>query len=113
MLGVAVPAGDGGGDPEAALALIPEADREEAAAFLDDVEHKGTAGKVHALPRPGRRPERWLFVGVGDGGEAGWRAAGAALARKAVKEAALTVLLPATIEADEVGGLAEGLWLAA
>ena len=39
MLGVAVPAGDGGGDPVAALALIPEADRDEAAAFLDDVEH--------------------------------------------------------------------------
>jgi leucyl aminopeptidase len=97
----------------AALDLLPEADRDEAAAFLDDVEHKGKAGKVHELPRPARRPERWLFVGIGDGGEAGWRSAGAALARKASKQPALTVLLPVTIQPDEVGALAEGLWLAA
>jgi leucyl aminopeptidase len=99
--------------PAAALDLIPEADRDEAAAFLDDVEHKGKAGKVEVLPRPGRRPERWLFVGIGDGGEAGWRSAGAALARKASKEPALTVVLPDTVQPDEVGALAEGLWLAA
>jgi leucyl aminopeptidase len=97
----------------AALDLLPAADRAEAAAFLDDVKHKGTAGKIHELPRPGRHPERWLFVGIGDGGEAGWRSAGAALARKASKEPALTVRLPAAIEPDEVGAVAEGLWLAA
>jgi leucyl aminopeptidase len=102
----------GGGGPAAALDLLPVANREEAAAFLDDVEHKGKAGKVHELPRPARRPERWLFVGVGDGGEAGWRSAGAALARKASKQPTLTILLPGTIQPAEVGALAEGLRLA-
>jgi len=105
----AVAAGTG---PEAALDLLPEADRAEAAAFLEDVKHKGKAGKVHELPRPARRPQRWLFVGIGDGDDAGWRSAGAALARKASKQPALTILLPATIQPDEVGALAEGLWLA-
>jgi leucyl aminopeptidase len=102
--------GDNG--PTDALELLPAADRDEAAAFLDDVEHKGKAGKVHELPRPTRRPQRWLFAGVGDGGEAGWRSAGAALARKASKEPALSILLPGGIRPDQVAALAEGLWLA-
>jgi leucyl aminopeptidase len=109
VLAIGVPSGD----LPAALALLPESDRADAAAFLDDVDHTGAAGSVHVLPRPRRRPERLLFVGIGDGDAAGWRAAGAALARSARKEPALTVLLPATVGAEAVGGLAEGLWLAA
>jgi leucyl aminopeptidase len=108
VVGIGVPADD----RDTALGLLDEADRAEAAAFLDDVDHSGSAGTIHALPRPGRRPERWLFVGTGNGGEAGWRAAGAALVRAARKEPALTVLLPADIGPAEVGGLAEGAWLA-
>ncbi len=103
---------EGAGGPAAALDLLPTANRDEAAAFLDDVEHKGTAGKVHELPRPTKRPERWLFVGIGDGGEAGWRSAGAALARKASKEPALSIFLPDAIRPEDVAALAEGLWLA-
>jgi leucyl aminopeptidase len=85
---------------------------DELSAFLVDVEHTGAPGVLHALPRPGRRPRRVLLVGVGAGDEAGWRAAGAALARAARRDAALTVALPAAAEPDAVRGLAEGLWLA-
>src|SRR5262249_1975244 len=100
------------GEVAAALALLRDADRVEAEAFLEDVEHKGGAGTLHTLARPARRPARLRFVGIGDGDTAGWRGAGAALARGARKEAALTILLPADVGADAVGGLAEGLWLA-
>jgi leucyl aminopeptidase len=110
FLGVPVPAGD----TAAAVALLPPADRAEAAAYLDDiVEHSGAAGTTHTLPRPARRPERWVFAGTGDGAEAGWRAAGAALAKAARKEATLAVALPASVTPSQVGALAEGLWLAA
>ena len=106
---LAVPAGD----HLAALARLDQHDRAEAAAFLKDVEHTGSAGVVHGLPRPARRPGRWCFVGVGDGGEAGWRAAGAALVRSARHEPAITVLLPAAASPEAIRGLGEGMWLAA
>ena len=69
-------------------------------------------GAVQLLPRPLRRPERLLVVGVGAGDEAGWRAAGAAIARTAADQAALTVAMPAGAPPEAVRGLAEGLWLA-
>ena len=53
------------------------------------------AGAVHALPRPLATPRRVLLVGAGAGDEAGWRGAGAALARAAAKDGALTILMPA------------------
>ncbi|WP_344617899.1 M17 family peptidase N-terminal domain-containing protein, partial [Dactylosporangium salmoneum] len=102
------------GSPSAALDLLKlgPADLEECATFLEDVEHSGSAGSVHILPRPGRKPSRLLFVGIGDGDEAGWRAAGAALARKARSEPSLRVLVPQDTLPEAVRGLAEGLWLA-
>jgi len=108
------------GEPSVAVELLGAAAKlrigpaglQECEAFLDDVEHSGSAGSVHSLPRPGRRPTRLLFVGIGDGDEAGWRSAGAAMAKAARSEPALTVLVPATVEPAAVRGLAEGLWLA-
>jgi leucyl aminopeptidase len=67
---------------------------------------------VHSLPRPGRRPARLLFVGIGDGDETGWRAAGAALAKSARSEASLRISVPRDTAPEAVRGLAEGLWLA-
>ncbi|HTJ32522.1 MAG TPA: leucyl aminopeptidase family protein [Dactylosporangium sp.] len=102
------------GAPSAALDLLKlgPADLAECEAFLEDVEHSGSAGTVHTLPRPARKPSRLLFVGIGEADEAGWRAAGAALARSARSETSLRVLVPQDTAADEVRGLAEGLWLA-
>jgi leucyl aminopeptidase len=87
--------------------------REEARAFLADVEHTGKAGVSHTLARPLGIPKRILFVGVGAGDEAGWRSAGAAIARSARRQRTAVVGLPPEAEPDAVRGLAEGLWLAA
>jgi len=81
-------------------------------AFLADADHSGKAGTIAALPRPLATPRRVLLVGVGDGDEHGWRAAGAALARAAAKDDELTVILPESAGAGAARGLAEGLWLA-
>jgi leucyl aminopeptidase len=82
------------------------------AAFLADTEHTGAAGTVQTLPRPGAATRRLLLVGVGAGDEAGWRSAGAALARAAQKDERLTVALPSAASPDAVRGLVEGLLLA-
>jgi leucyl aminopeptidase len=104
---------------------VPAGLAAEIAALLEQAGATGAAGSVQALPRPLERPRRLLLVGVGDGAvqvaqgsaasaaEAGWRAAGAALARAAVQERALTVALPVDVGTDAVRGLAEGLLLAA
>ncbi len=102
--------GDTGGllpiEPE-----LPAGLTEPAGRFLDDIEHTGAAGTVQALPRPGATPRRLLLVGVGDGDEAGWRAAGAGLSRVAQKDERLTVALgPA--DPGALRGLVEGLLLA-
>jgi leucyl aminopeptidase len=97
-------------------APIDDGLRAEAEALLVDAEHKGTPGAMASLPRPTRTPRRVLLVGVGDGGEAGWRTAGAAVARSAGSANALSIAMPATEDLDEaaaaVSGVAEGLWLA-
>ncbi|UWZ37342.1 leucyl aminopeptidase family protein [Dactylosporangium roseum] len=108
------------GEPTTAVSLlgsVPKlrfgpADLDECTAFLEDVGHSGSAGSVHSLPRPGRQPARLLFVGIGDGDEAGWRSAGAALAKSARSEPALIVVAPVELPPAAVRGLAEGLWLA-
>jgi leucyl aminopeptidase len=93
---------------------VPRPLLDEITEFLTDVEHRGAAGSVHLLPRPGREPSHVLLVGIGDGDEAGWRAAGAALARAAaVRLKALTVQLPLDAAETAARGLAEGAWLAA
>ncbi|HEX7745528.1 MAG TPA: leucyl aminopeptidase family protein [Micromonosporaceae bacterium] len=85
----------------------------EAAAVLADAEHDGAAGSVEVLSRPLRSPGRLLLVGVGDGDEAGWRAAGAAVSRSAGRARTITVAMPADAPVAAVRGLAEGVWLAA
>jgi len=99
------------------LPLAVELDAELSAqltAFAEEAFAGGPvrAGSVHALPRPLATPRRVLLVGAGTTDEAGWRAAGAGLARAAARDGALTVLMPAGAGAEAVRGLAEGLWLA-
>ena len=104
-----------GGDEAGLLPVahpLPSRLTELAAALLLDTAHTGAAGTVQALPRPLESPRRVLLVGVGSGDEAGWRAAGAALARAAKTQERLTVALDAQAGADAVRGLAEGLLLA-
>jgi len=86
--------------------------REEALAFLAEVEHRGAAGVTHILVRPLARPRRIVLVGVGAGDEAGWRAAGAGTARALRAQPAATVGLPAGADPAAARGLAEGLRLA-
>ncbi len=92
-----------GGDALAAVApaIIDDAAlAQELAAFIADVDHRGAAGAVQVLPRPGRRPNAVLLVGVGGGATADWRAAGAALVRAAsTRWPAVHVRLP-----DDVSG---------
>ncbi|MGC9667887.1 leucyl aminopeptidase [Planosporangium sp. 12N6] len=114
------PTGAGGDGATAAVGELPptagDADagvREEALAFIDDVRHSGTAGIVHTLPRPLASPRRVLLAGVGSGDEAGWRAAGAAIARAAAQQPSVVVALPTGVDPEAVRGLTEGIWLAA
>ncbi|GIE27874.1 hypothetical protein Ait01nite_009190 [Actinoplanes italicus] len=88
----------------------PELDA-EASALAAATEEAGAAGRITAFPRPLRQPSRVLLVGIGDGGEADWRAAGAAAIREVADDEALEVHLPAGTAASSVRGLAEGLWL--
>lgn len=81
-------------------------------AYRLDVEHSGSAGTVHTLPRPGARPRRVLLVGIGAGTEADWRAVGAAVDRAVTKDRALTLALPDGTDPAAVAGLAEGMLLA-
>jgi leucyl aminopeptidase len=83
----------------------------EIRAFLADLDRPGRAGGLHRLPRPGRDPAHVLLVGVGAGDEAGWRTAGAAIARITRPDA---VTMPLGADADPVaaGAFAEGAWLA-
>jgi leucyl aminopeptidase len=85
---------------------------EECAVLLERTGFTGRAGAVQDLPRPLGRPHRVLLVGTGNGGEAGWRSAGAAIARAAVRETAVTVAVPPTAEPAAVRGLTEGALLA-
>ncbi|MGI5213236.1 leucyl aminopeptidase family protein [Plantactinospora sp. CA-290183] len=84
----------------------------EATGLLPHLAHPGTAGTTHRSIRPQGGPTLLLLVGVGDGDEAGWRAAGAALARAAADETSITIAMPVDAAPEAVRGLAEGLWLA-
>ncbi|RKR88740.1 leucyl aminopeptidase [Micromonospora pisi] len=84
----------------------------EANALLPLVELTGTAGASHLTVRALREPRRLLLVGIGAGDEAGWRAAGAAIARTAAHETSITIAMPSDAGTEAVRGLAEGLWLA-
>ncbi|MEV7227773.1 MULTISPECIES: leucyl aminopeptidase [Polymorphospora] len=112
---VALPVGAADDDGRAALLAplpgVPDDLVAEAAALIEQVEHDGAPGVVHQLPRPLRTPYRLLLVGVGDGGEGGWRAAGAAIARSAASETYVTTVTPVDVSVGVLRGLAEGLWL--
>ncbi|WP_435829272.1 leucyl aminopeptidase [Actinocatenispora sera] len=112
--GSAGKAGSAGGAAAAVLATVPLPAGTESvlAAYLADVEHSGAAGSIEVLPRPGERPQRLIAVGVGDGTEADWRAAGAAVVRAAAKQPALTVAVPDGLTDAQLAGLAEGILLA-
>ena len=115
---LAVPVAPGDGDTPAAVlpgVPLPAGTEPVLAAYLADVDRDGGAGKagaVHVLPRPGERPQELLVVGVGDGDEADWRAAGAAAVRAGSARPALTVAVPDGVDDGQLAGLAEGILLA-
>jgi leucyl aminopeptidase len=84
---------------------------EDVAAFAASLADPGRAGTVNALPRPLRRPAKILLVGVGDGDEAGWRAAGAAAVRALPDDEPFQVVPGEGAATAAVRGLAEGIWL--
>ncbi|WP_091646998.1 leucyl aminopeptidase family protein [Micromonospora pallida] len=102
---------------EVPAALIPTATTlpddlvAEATALLPAAALTGAAGETRVHLRPLRSPVRLLLLGVGDGDEAGWRAAGAALVRTLAEEPGATVALPADAPPAAVRGLAEGALL--
>jgi leucyl aminopeptidase len=83
-----------------------------AAAFLADAAPSGRAGELRSLPRPGEEISLVHLVGVGDGDEAGWRKAGAAIVRACADQPAAVVALPAGAGPDAVRGLVEAALLA-
>ncbi|WP_184681745.1 leucyl aminopeptidase family protein [Micromonospora echinospora] len=104
------------GKPGSPAELVPTAVspgedvRAEAAAVLPATRLTGAAGEVREHLRPGGAPGRLWLLGVGNGEEHDWRAAGAALARAAKDETQITIALPAEATAA-LRGLAEGLLL--
>ncbi|SCE72984.1 leucyl aminopeptidase family protein [Micromonospora chokoriensis] len=90
----------------------PDGTADEAAALVPAARLTGRAGEIHTQVRPGRTPGRMLLLGVGDGGEAAWRTAGAALARAATDETHITIALPVEVTPAAVRGFTEGLLLA-
>jgi leucyl aminopeptidase len=101
-------------EPTDATQVLPASttgDDAEVAALLRTADDPNRPGAVSTLPRPLRTPAKILIVGVGDGDEAGWRAAGAAAARAVPRDEPLQVTLPAETAPAAVRGLAEGLWL--
>src|SRR5262245_18995456 len=109
---VALPVADAGLLRPVPVAL-PDPLPAEIDAYLESVEHTGSAGSVQTLVRPLGRPGRVLLVGVGAGDEAGWRAAGAAVTRAALREKSVTVALAKGADPELLRGLVEGLLLAA
>jgi leucyl aminopeptidase len=101
-------------EPADATLVVPAAgptDDAEITELLRTADDPNRAGAVQVLPRPLRTPAKVLIVGVGDGDEQGWRAAGAAAARAVRADERLQVALPVGITPAAVRGLAEGLWL--
>jgi leucyl aminopeptidase len=99
------------GDATLVVAADPATTDAEIAELLRTADHPTRAGAVQVLPRPLRTPAKVLIVGVGDGDEGGWRAAGAAAVRAVTADERLQVALPAEVSPAAVRGLAEGLWL--
>ncbi|MER7166141.1 leucyl aminopeptidase family protein [Micromonospora sp. NPDC000207] len=107
---------DDGDAPAALLATLGWEPAEEvgaeARALLSVARLHGRAGEARMHLRPLGSPGRLLLIGTGDGDEAAWRTAGAALARAASAEEHVTVVMPADAVDSAVSGLVEGLLLA-
>ncbi|MFI6130326.1 leucyl aminopeptidase family protein [Micromonospora sp. NPDC051141] len=104
---------DGSDAPPALVpTAVPPGDdvRAEATALLPAARLTGAAGEIREHLRPGGAPSRLWLLGVGDGDEAGWRSAGAALARAGKDETQITISLPDGSE-SALRGLVEGLLL--
>ncbi|MFC0507841.1 leucyl aminopeptidase family protein [Micromonospora costi] len=104
--------GDARAVPVPPAVALPDGVADEAAALTPAARLTGRAGETRVQLRPGRTPGVLLLVGVGDGDEAGWRRAGAAVARAAADETHATIALPADASPAAVRGLSEGLLLA-
>ncbi|WP_405092280.1 leucyl aminopeptidase family protein [Micromonospora sp. NBC_01392] len=104
------------GGPDAPPTLVPTAVppdddvRAAATALLPAARLTGAAGEIREHLRPGEAPSRLWLLGVGDGDEAGWRSAGAALARAGKDETQITISVPDG-SGSALRGLAEGLLL--
>jgi len=105
--------------PEATVVALPVPvdgsllDIPEAEAFLSQMEHKGEIGRVETLIRPLSTPSTVLFAGVGNGDEAGWRAAGAEIVRSSTRATSVTVdLTSAADQSAATRSFVEGAGLA-
>ncbi|MET8229880.1 leucyl aminopeptidase family protein [Micromonospora sp. NPDC005298] len=98
--------------PAPTAVALPDGTADEAAALTPVARLTGRAGEIRTQLRPGRTPGRLLLLGIGDGDEAAWRTAGAALARSCADETHITIALPAEVTTTAVRGLTEGLLLA-
>ncbi|MEU4774664.1 leucyl aminopeptidase family protein [Micromonospora sp. NPDC023644] len=106
------PGDDDPARPAPTGAALPDDVVEEAAALVPAARLTGRPGEVQAQLRPGRDPGRLLLLGIGEGDEAAWRKAGAALTRAAKDETRVTLAMPAEVTPAAVRGLVEGLLLA-
>ncbi|MBQ0979874.1 M17 family metallopeptidase [Micromonospora sp. M61] len=104
--------GDTSAEPVSTAVAPPDGTADEAAALVPAARLSGRAGEIHTQLRPGRTPGRLLLLGIGDGDEAAWRTAGAALARSAADEIHITIALPEGVTPAAVRGFTEGLLLA-
>ncbi|MGK5679369.1 leucyl aminopeptidase family protein [Actinoplanes sp. URMC 104] len=96
-IGAPGPLSHSGGAPDAEIAALASTGR--------------PAGTVQRLPRPLSRPAEVLLAHVGAGDEAGWRAAGAAVARELAGDDPAQFHLGEAASAEAVRAVAEGLWL--
>ncbi|GGM26110.1 leucyl aminopeptidase [Micromonospora sonchi] len=113
---VALPVRPGGVDdapaePVPAAVALPDGVADTAAALAPLARLTGRAGEVRDQLRPGAVPTRLLLVGIGEGDEAAWRSAGAALVRAAKDETYVTFSMPAGVSPEAVRGFVEGLLL--
>ena len=97
--------------PDATAEMPGDDLKAEVSALLSSADDPGRAGAIQVLPRPTRRPAKVLLAGIGAGDEAGWRAAGAAVARTVGHDEPVQIQLSDPVPADALRGLAEGLWL--
>ncbi|WP_327036519.1 leucyl aminopeptidase family protein [Micromonospora ureilytica] len=104
--------GDTSAEPMSTAVAAPDGTADEAVALVSAARLTGRTGEIHTQLRPGGTPGRLQLFGIGDGDEAAWRTAGAALARSNAAETHITIALPAEVTSAAIRGLTEGLLLA-